>query len=79
MGAEPPEYFRPGTLNDPKDLHRYHFWSLHPGGGNWALADGSVQFIEYSAAAPQNTSGTTPPTIVEAMATRAGEEVVDGI
>jgi hypothetical protein len=29
----PRDYFRPGSLNDPQNIHRYHFWSLHPGGG----------------------------------------------
>ncbi|MDW8224226.1 MAG: DUF1559 domain-containing protein, partial [Gemmatales bacterium] len=24
-----PEFYRPGTLNDPGNIHRYHFWSLH--------------------------------------------------
>ncbi len=28
-----------------------HFWSFHPGGGQWLLADGSVTFIGYSAGA----------------------------
>jgi prepilin-type N-terminal cleavage/methylation domain-containing protein len=28
------DFFRPGAINDPLDLHRYHFWSLHPGGAN---------------------------------------------
>lgn len=72
-----PDYFRNGKLEDPDDIHRYHFWSLHPGGANWAMADGSVRFIEYSAAGPQNTSGQPyTPTIIEAMATRAGEEII---
>jgi hypothetical protein len=68
-----PDFFRAGTVNDPTDIHRYHFWSLHPGGALWALADGSVRFIGYEAGGPQNTSS---PTIVEAMATRDGGESV---
>ena len=67
-----PDYFRMGIVQDPQDKHRYHFWSLHPGGGNWALADGSVRFIGYTAAGPQDTSGKPySPTPIEAMATRA--------
>jgi hypothetical protein len=50
-------------------LHRYHFWSLHPGGGIWALADGSVRFIAYSAAG-QLATGSATPTPIEAMSTR---------
>ena len=72
-----PDFFRKGTVNDPSDLHRYHFWSLHPGGGNWALCDGSVRFFSYGAGGPQNLAG--PPsatTVIEAMATRDGGEAV---
>jgi prepilin-type N-terminal cleavage/methylation domain-containing protein/prepilin-type processing-associated H-X9-DG protein len=42
-----------------------HFWSLHPGGGNFAFADGSVRFLRYSAAS-----------VLPALATRAGGESV---
>ena len=65
-------------IDDPQDLHRYHFWSLHPGGANWAMADGSVRFIEYSAGGPQGTLGQPyAPTIIGALATRAAEEIID--
>ncbi|MEO2089144.1 MAG: H-X9-DG-CTERM domain-containing protein, partial [Gemmataceae bacterium] len=43
----------------------FHFWSLHSGGANFAFADGSVHFLNYSADA-----------ILPALATRAGGEVV---
>ena len=56
-------YFGPGRLDNPCD--RYHFWSLHPGGGNWLFADGSVRFLTYSNAP-----------IMYALATRAGGEPV---
>jgi prepilin-type processing-associated H-X9-DG protein len=45
--------------------HQGHFWSLHPGGANFAFADGSVRFLSYSA-----------EPILPALATRAGGEVV---
>ena len=61
-----PEYFRKGSINDPSDLHRYHFWSLHLVGSNWAFADGSVRFLSYS------THGAA----ISALATRAGGEVI---
>jgi type II secretory pathway pseudopilin PulG len=71
-----PDYFRKGKVLDPQDLDRYHFWSLHPGGGNWALTDGSVRFISYSAAGPQ--PATQPASgswdVLSAMASRAGGE-----
>ncbi len=54
------DQYRPGSLNDPTDEHRYHYWSLHPGGSNWLMADGSVQFIAY----------TTLPATMQALATR---------
>jgi prepilin-type processing-associated H-X9-DG protein len=61
-----PEFYRPGEVNDPDQRHRWHFWSLHSGGANWLLADGSVRFISYAAG----------KNILPAMATRAGGEVV---
>jgi prepilin-type N-terminal cleavage/methylation domain-containing protein/prepilin-type processing-associated H-X9-DG protein len=42
------------------------FWSLHPGGCNFAMGDGSVRFIKE----------TVNPTVFSSMATRAGGEVV---
>jgi prepilin-type N-terminal cleavage/methylation domain-containing protein/prepilin-type processing-associated H-X9-DG protein len=62
-GCTFPMYFQPGNLNNSCDTN--HLWSLHSGGGNFALADGSVRFISYNA-------GTT---IVPAMSTRSRGEV----
>ena len=50
-------------MTDPCDS--LHFWSPHPGGANFAFADGSVRFLSYSA-----------DTILPALATRAGGETV---
>ena len=52
-----------GRLDNSCD--RYHLWSLHPGGANFAFADGSVHFLSYSVDA-----------ILPALATRAGGENV---
>jgi len=70
----PRDFYRPGKLNDPTNVERYHFWSLHPGGGMWLFADGHVQFISYSAGTAQ--IGNTGVTILEALASRNGGEVV---
>jgi prepilin-type N-terminal cleavage/methylation domain-containing protein len=60
------DFFRKGTANDPTDEHHQHYWSLHPGGGQWALADGSVKFFK----------DTVNPITWMAISTRAGGEVV---
>jgi len=53
---------QPGRLAEHCD--QAHFWSLHPGGGNFLRADGSVRFLTYAADA-----------VLPQLATRAGGEV----
>ncbi len=53
--------FYAGRPNSTCDLN--HFWSLHPGGANFAFADGSVRFLSYSA-----------DSVMPALSTRAGGE-----
>ncbi|MCI0701726.1 MAG: DUF1559 domain-containing protein [Planctomycetia bacterium] len=50
-------------FNDPCGM--FHFWSPHPGGANFALADGSVRLLPYSA-----------DSLMPALASRSGGEVV---
>jgi prepilin-type N-terminal cleavage/methylation domain-containing protein/prepilin-type processing-associated H-X9-DG protein len=56
-------YFRDGSFRE--QCAAYHYWSPHPGGANFAFADGSVRFLTYSA----------EPVMV-ALSTRAGGESV---
>jgi prepilin-type N-terminal cleavage/methylation domain-containing protein/prepilin-type processing-associated H-X9-DG protein len=59
-----PYSYGPGNLNNLCDT--FHFWSLHPGGGHFLFADGSVHFLTYGAAS-----------VLPAMATRDGGEAVE--
>jgi prepilin-type N-terminal cleavage/methylation domain-containing protein/prepilin-type processing-associated H-X9-DG protein len=54
----------PGDLNNQCD--QFHYFSLHSGGANFLMGDGSVHFLSYS----------TDPITQRALATRAGGEVV---
>jgi len=62
-GCNGNEVFRPDRPNNPTAA--CHYWSLHTGGGNWLLADGSVRFITYNQA-----------NIISQMASMNGGEVV---
>jgi prepilin-type N-terminal cleavage/methylation domain-containing protein len=57
--------FGPGDIND--NCSEFHFWSLHPGGAHFLLADGSTQYYSYS----------INQDVLTAMATRAGGEPVE--
>ena len=56
--------FFPG---DASGLHNFHFWSNHPGGGNFALGDGSVRFYSYA----------IDFTTFKALGTRSGGEAIN--
>jgi prepilin-type processing-associated H-X9-DG protein len=62
---QPPGQIRDvtGAIREECDL--FHFWSWHPGGGNFLYADGSVHFLSYAA-----------DPVLPAMGTRDGGEVV---
>jgi prepilin-type N-terminal cleavage/methylation domain-containing protein/prepilin-type processing-associated H-X9-DG protein len=56
--------YGPGDVTNQCDV--FHFWSLHNGGSNFAFADGSVRFLNYSAAP-----------LLPALASRAGGEAAE--
>jgi prepilin-type N-terminal cleavage/methylation domain-containing protein len=58
-----PYQFGPGRMDNECDA--FHFWSLHPGGAHFLIADGSVRFLNYSSAH-----------ILPALATRARGDVI---
>jgi prepilin-type N-terminal cleavage/methylation domain-containing protein/prepilin-type processing-associated H-X9-DG protein len=59
-----PYSFGPGTLQNQCD--QFHYWSLHSGGANFLMGDGSVRFMTYTVGDP----------VMSALATKAGGEVV---
>ncbi|MGL6074508.1 MAG: DUF1559 domain-containing protein [Fimbriiglobus sp.] len=61
-----PSFFRADKLDD-RCAHT-HYWSMHSGGANWAIADGSVRFLTYNAA---------NPTLVSMSSMNGGEVVVE--
>jgi prepilin-type processing-associated H-X9-DG protein len=67
----PYHFQRPRTIQDSTGkvntlCDEFHFWSYHPGGANFAYADGSIHFLAYAA------DGVLP-----AMGTRNGGEPVE--
>src|SRR5262249_3721366 len=56
--------FGPGAVND--NCAQLRFWSPHPNGANFAMADGSVRYMSY--AAGQDDA------LMRALGTRAGGE-----
>jgi prepilin-type processing-associated H-X9-DG protein len=62
----PAETYRPGSLNDIPDEHRWHYWALHPSGANFLFADGSTRNIPYAASL----------NVLTALGTRKGGEGV---
>jgi prepilin-type processing-associated H-X9-DG protein len=56
--------FAPGDFGNQCDM--FHFWSPHSGGAHFLFADGTVRFLDYSAAP-----------IMPALASRAGRESVE--
>ncbi len=56
--------FKDGRTDNPCD--QVHWWSLHDGGSNFAMCDGSVQFIFYAS-----------DNVMPALTTRSGGETVN--
>lgn len=59
-----PYPFQPGQQENP--CSQFHFWSMHSGGSNFLMGDGSVRFLGYGAA-----------DLLPALGTRAGGETVN--
>jgi prepilin-type N-terminal cleavage/methylation domain-containing protein/prepilin-type processing-associated H-X9-DG protein len=57
--------YQPGSLANNCDM--VHYWSFHPGGSNFLIADGSVRFFSYE----------IDPVSFAALCTRNGNESVN--
>jgi prepilin-type N-terminal cleavage/methylation domain-containing protein/prepilin-type processing-associated H-X9-DG protein len=71
-GCTAPAIFRPGTYTNACSFNAP--WSSHTGGANFLFTDGHVAFIVYSAGTSLSPKGNT---IIQALATRAGDEVAN--
>jgi prepilin-type processing-associated H-X9-DG protein len=58
-----PYHFSSDAILNP--CSKYHFWSLHEGGGNFAFGDGSVRFLRYES-----------DLVLPSLSSIAGSEVV---
>ncbi len=65
QGSCPPGPYQYGPGNIDNQCEVFHYWSLHSGGANFLMVDGSVHFLRYDAAP-----------LMPALATRNGREVV---
>jgi len=71
--------FQQGSIQDPCD--QVHFWSWHPGGGNFTFGDGSARFMTYTTdtpSVPPATGQPIPQTTFTQLCTRNGGEVILG-
>jgi prepilin-type N-terminal cleavage/methylation domain-containing protein len=59
--------YRQGTLNDPRDEHRWHFWALHTPGAHFLFGDRSVRTVRYS----------VNPNTLRALATYKSGDIVN--
>jgi prepilin-type processing-associated H-X9-DG protein len=67
-----PALFQAGRASDNCAVNS--FWSAHTGGGNFVMGDGSVRFINYSAATTPASAGASV-SLLQALATCGGGEV----
>jgi prepilin-type processing-associated H-X9-DG protein len=83
-----PHYFGGGLFDINDDCSSSQLWSNHIGGSNFAMGDGSVRFISYSAGIamtgqfynnwnPPSYNTVLPLTVLCTLATRAGGEVAE--
>ncbi len=62
------QWFQPPLVPQGSVCDGNHYWSRHPGGGNFLFADGSVHFLAYNISVA----------VQAALASKAGGEVIPG-